>query len=467
MKRSKKMIVLVAVLAVVCAATFALTRYEEKQEEIKNSDAVILEIPMEDIQSVSWEYESDGLAFHRGEESWLYDADEAFPVSEEKITGILSHFEAFGASFIIENVEDYSQYGLDDPECVICLSTEDASYEIKLGAFSKMDEQRYVDIGDGSVYLVSSDPMDYLESSLSGMILHDDTPAFDTVTAISFDGLDGCTITMAEDSADTYSADDLYFAQLGGKNLPLDTDAVTDYLNTITKLTLLDYVTYNATEEELASFGLDEPELTVTVSYADTDDNDSTFVLHIGRNAEEQAAYEKADDADEDLPDVTKYVRIGDSQIVYELSETDYLTLSGVTYNDLRHREVFWAAFENVKQIDVELEDETHTLVYGPSAEDEDELIWTCNGTEADISDLWSTLKDLSADSFTDESPTGKEEIGLTVYLDSESFPQVEIRLYRYDGSFCLAVVDGETVSLVERSDVMDLVESVQAIVLN
>ena len=73
----------------------------------------------------------------------------------------------------------------------------------------------------------------------------------------------------------------------------------------------------------------------------------------------------------------------------------------------------------------------------------------------------------LTADSFTDETPTGKEEIGLTVYLDNENFPQVEIRLYRYDGSLCLAVVDGETVSLVDRSAVMDLVEAVQTIVLN
>ena len=55
----------------------------------------------------------------------------------------------------------------------------------------------------------------------------------------------------------------------------------------------------------------------------------------------------------------------------------------------------------------------------------------------------------------------------MTVYLDNENFPQVKIQLYRYDGSSCLAVVDGETVSLVSRSSVMELVEAVQAIVLN
>ena len=34
MKRSKKLIALVAILVVACIATFALTQYEEKQEEI-------------------------------------------------------------------------------------------------------------------------------------------------------------------------------------------------------------------------------------------------------------------------------------------------------------------------------------------------------------------------------------------------------------------------------------------------
>jgi len=136
MKRSKKMIVLVAVLVVACIATFALTQYEEKQEEIKNSDAIILEIPADTADALSWEFTEDGLAFHKGEDGWLYDDDEAFPVSEDKINDILANFEAFGAAFIIENVEDYSQYGLDEPEGTIHLTAGEQSYDIKMGAFS-------------------------------------------------------------------------------------------------------------------------------------------------------------------------------------------------------------------------------------------------------------------------------------------------------------------------------------------
>lgn len=41
------------------------------------------------------------------------------------------------------------------------------------------------------------------------------------------------------------------------------------------------------------------------------------------------------------------------------------------------------------------------------------------------------------------------------------------MKLYRYDGEFCLAEVDGKPVSLVRRSYAVDLIEAVQAIVLS
>ena len=84
-----------------------------------------------------------------------------------------------------------------------------------------------------------------------------------------------------------------------------------------------------------------------------------------------------------------------------------------------------------------------------------------------DLTDFEDSLNALSANSFTAEIPTEKEEIRFTLHLDNESFPTVEIVLYRYSGTECLAVVDGESVSLVPRASVMELVEAVQTIVLS
>ena len=500
MKRFKKLGVLLGVLVVICIATFALTHYEEEQEQIKNSDEIILEIPTDSVTSLSWEYEEEGsLSFHKGEDGWLYDEDEAFPVSEEKVNDILSEFEAFGVSFIIENVEDYSQYGLDEPEMTYHIGTEDANYDIKLGAFSTMDQQRYIDIGDGNVYLVSEDPIDYVSSALSDMILDDDTPGFETVVDIRFEGAENYMIQRLEDTNYSYSENDVYFTQKNGKYLPLDKSAVTKYLNTITSLDLLTYVTYNATEDELAEYGLDEPELTVTVNYTYTDEESEddvqiadVCIIHISRNPEELAAAEEAEAKGENAEDVSMYVRIGDSQIVYSLDSVDYGILSDASYDDLRHQKVFWADFEDVTRIDITLEDTDHTLV--SELNDDEERVWyygedaltppvteeTTESTEEtaeteaeeepealDLTDFEDALIALSANSFTSERPSGKEEIRFTLHLDNETFPTVEIVLYRYSGTECLAVVDGETVSLIPRASVMELVEAMQTIVLN
>lgn len=121
-------------------------------------------------------------------------------------------------------------------------------------------------------------------------------------------------------------------------------------------------------------------------------------------------------------------------------------------------------------QLDITLEEQTHTLYteIDEDAEDEDAApIWKYQDEEVDMSVLKSALLSLTADSFTDTAATEKEEISLTVHLENENFPEVTIRLYRYDGSLCLAAVDGQTVSFVSRAAVMELVEAVQAIILN
>ena len=318
MKRYKRILILLGVLAVACVATFAVSRYEEYKEEIANSDEVILEIPTDSVTSLSWTIGDETLAFHK-DESWLYDEDSAFPVDEEKISDLLAQFSEFGVSFIIENVEDYGQYGLDDPECTIDIATAEQSYEIKLGDFSQMDEQRYVDIGDGNVYLVSTDPMDAYDVDLSDLILNDEIPDFESVSHITFAGEESYTVTYEEDSGKSYSADDVYFNPDGE---PLDSDLVDSYLSSLSGVDLSEYVTYNATDEELEDYGMKDPELTVTVDYSTLDEEDEevfgTVVVSIARAPDDRATLETASDEDEeeDTSDITAYLRVGESQII-------------------------------------------------------------------------------------------------------------------------------------------------------
>lgn len=467
MKRSKRLLILLGVLAVACVAMCIALRVEQQQEEIANSGETVFELNADTVQTLSWEYEGVRFAFERTDDGWKYEADSDFPVSAEAIDGLLSPFSALNASFVIENVEDHGQYGLDDPVCTITMETGDASYEITVGDFSSMDEERYVSLGDGNVYLVSDDPVNYYDATLPDLIANDQAPEVDTADKITFAGAAAYTITYEENSTDTYRDEDVYFAQIDGASLPLDTDRVDSYLSTLRYLDLTDYVTYKVTDDQLAEYGLDDPELTVTLAYTAEDENGDeyaeNFVLAVSRDPDERAKDEETDEDEE----ISAYARVADSQIVYRLTTADYQALMAVEYDDLRHAELIAAELSDISRIDVTLEDNTYTLTSKTS--DEEPIYFYQDGEveQAESDDLQTALEGLLADSFTDEQPDGKQEIALTCYLDLDGDPTVEVDMYRYDGNSCLAVVDGEPVAFIARDAVVELVEAVNAIVLN
>lgn len=486
MKRAKKLYILLGVLVAVCAITFGVSRYQTRQEEIKNSGEVILEVPTDSVESLSWDVGDRSFSFHKettegdtdSESIWIYDEDDVFPVDKTKINNLLSCFESLTAAFVIENPEDLGQYGLTDPSCTINFSDGETSYTVLLGDYSPMDSQRYVSIGDGNVYLVSEDPMEEFDVELSKMLDDDDIPYLEeegTTTSIRFSGEINYEIAYEADSDNTYRADDVYFTEQNGRQVPLDSTRVNDYLHEVSFVFPDEYVTYKATDEDLAACGLDNPQLVIEADYNTEDEDGNTvsnsFTMSISRDPDELAKAQSSDaettsedEADTETEEITAYMRIGDSKIIYRLSGEDYETLMAAGYNDLRHTEVLPADFADIAQIDISLEGTDYTIT---SEGDAEERTYFYEDEELDIADLQSAMQTLTADSFTDEQPTEKEEIHLTLHLDLEGEPSAEIGLYRYDGSYCLAVVDGTPMCLVQRSYVVDLIEAVNAIVLS
>lgn len=474
MNRSKRLCILLGVLLVFSVLTLGVSKYEKRREKIKNSDEIIMELSSEDITSLSWEYEKEKLAFHK-DKTWLYDEDENFPVDEEKIGRLLKNFESFGVSFIIEEAKDLSQYGLDNPLCKISIGAGEKTYEILLGDYSTMDEERYVSIGDGNVYLVRDDPLESFDVKLKDMIQHDEIPEFDSVTEIEFSGSENYKAVYKKDQKITYSAEDLYFVKDGSKELPLDTEKVENYAEIIRELNLTDYMTYHVTDEELETYGLDDPELTVDLQYGIQDEDserkeEGTVVLNISRDPGEKekaesagvkSSEEKEEDSEEEI---TAYLRIGESKIIYKIAGSDYENLMQASYNDLRHQSVMWADSDDISKAEISLEGAEYELTVKEKGK---ENVWYYQDKEIEADDFCNALNTLNANEFTEEEPTDKEEIGVTLHLNNKNQPQVRIKLYRYDGSSCLAVVDDEPVSLINRSYVVDLIEAVNAIVLN
>ena len=464
MQRRKKLTILAIVLALTLVCILALLAVEQKMEKIKENGEPILEIPTDTVTALSWKTEDSSFSFHKEDDTWHYEGDDQFPVSTVSIENLLSPFESLSAAFTIEEVEDYEQYGLKTPVCTISVEAGEESYEIKLGAFSKLDDQRYVDIGDGNVYLTFHDPMMEFDTELKYLIQNDPAPYFNSADTVTLSGETSYKILREPENGHSHREADKYFAEVKDGLAPLSTSKVNNFLNDLTLLGLSNYVTYTASQEDLSQWGLDHPELTIQVDYTpeEEDAEQETFLFHVSRDPE--ALQKSLEAEDPESVTVPAYGRVGDSEIIYELNQSDWQRISKCSYNDLRHREILPAETEDITTLTFRLEGISHVFTGVPGETEDDPMTFTYRDQETDIASLLSTLDALTAEDFTEEAPTGKLE--LSVILTLRDGDAVTVDLFRRSGTECLAAVDGKPVATVLRSQVVDLTEALNAIIL-
>lgn len=483
MKRQTRLIALFCVLAVAVGAAVGLSLYSEEAEQIAESGEVVFELPVDEVTALSWEYtdeegETVSLAFTNNG-GWSYDGDASFPVDGEALTELLDYFAAMPAAFVIEDVTDYGQYGLEEPLCTINITAGETEYEIALGDYSELDYQRYLSLGDRKVYLVNDDPMELYRLTLDDLMLDDTIPAFVDVERVEFSGAENYVIERDENGG-SYRAGDVYYTENGEV---LDTDSVNDFVTYIAALGLEDYYTYDATQADLAETGLDEPELTVTIDYPESGEEDAeilTFTISFSRSATDKltdwdevlaALEEESEDAEETAEptdeDAVAYLRVGESAIIYEIGYDTFKAIMACSYDYLRHTEIFPAEVEDVTALSVTLDGGTYEFTTTPpeGAEAEDEgTQWYYEGEETGVTDIGTALAALSASRFDGGGASGEEEISLRATLASGD--EIALRLYRADGESCYAEVDGEGIGYVPRSQAVDLIEAVNAVVL-
>lgn len=310
-------------------------------------------------------------------------------------------------------------------------------------------------------------------------MLDDTIPAFVDVERVEFSGAENYVIERDENGG-SYRAGDVYYTENGEV---LDTDSVNDFVTYIAALGLEDYYTYDATETELAETGLDEPELTVTIDYPESGEEDAeilTFTISFSRSATDKltdwdevlaALEEESEDAEETAEptdeDAVAYLRVGESAIIYEIGYDTLKAIMACSYDDLRHTEIFPAEVEDVASLSVTLDGGTYEFTTTPpeGAEAEDEgTQWYYEGEETGVTDISTALAALSASRFDGGGASGEEEISLRATLASGD--EIALRLYRADGESCYAEVDGEGIGYVPRSQAVDLIEAVNAVVL-
>lgn len=440
MKRQKNLLILVGVLAALCVVIAAVTSVQKHIDRISTVSEDIISTDEDSLTQISWTVNGETLSFVKADSGWQQSDDEAFPVDQDKISELLEHFAPLTASFIIEDVTDYSQYGLDDPTGTVTLTTEDGTTELTLGGYSTMDSKRYVMLQEGTVYLVEDDVEEVLSTDHDSFMQTDSVPDYSRITKIQRTGDSAFTANYLPEEKHSYTDEYSYYTETD--YTVISDDKIASFVGNIASLDFGDYATYQASGDDLETYGLSDPEVSFTIAYTDSDDQEGSFTISFGKTDEDQY-----------------YCRMNDSSIICNVDEQDYTSLTGTDVNALRPAAVLTLDWSKVTAIDFTAGDVACSVTHDGDTFEKD-------GEEVDFEDAQDAVDALAVTEFNSETPGEKQELVFTVQLDDEDYPSLTVAAYRYDGESCLVQLNGETLGLVSRSQVIDLSEAATAIAL-
>ena len=298
-KKSVNLITAVGVLVVLSGAYVGVKAYVAKQEAADTESAEeenpeIISIASADVKSIKFVIDKKEVTFEKDGDSWVKSDETDFPVDQDKIDTLVSSLNSIKAERTLENVEDASEYELDQPENTITVTTEDGETTvIQLGMENDSTSQEYIDLNKDSstVYVVSNSTFSSFEGTLYDFAKSGVFPTVDssTVSKISVEGKDSSYVVEKDEN-------NFWNITGDGETEKADSAKATSLASALSSMAYSSYVNYNCAEDEFSQYGLDKPYAEITVCYQEKVKKESTDDENEAENGDEEVSEASEDE---------------------------------------------------------------------------------------------------------------------------------------------------------------------------
>ena len=496
-KKTVKLVSAVVALGVACGAYVGVNSYvssqEAKESEEEDKSVDLVKLKADDVTAVSFKADDADVEFDKKDDTWTEKSDADFPVNQDTVDNAVKGVTSLTADQEISDVEDLSQYDLDDPQNTITLTTADGDTTLQVGMESS-NNQYYVKKAedDKNVFLVSSTS---LEPFMGGLYDFAESGTFPSVTSatitdVKVDKEDGYELTQ--------DADNLFWNVSDGKDTEkADTTKAGTVTSAIGSLAYDKFVDYNCTDD--AKYGFDDPYAVVTVKYSEeeavesdenTEDTDSSEDEQDTQTVEKTLTIYVGDETGDD-----RYVKVDDSKEVYTITKDSLTDILDSTAADFYSLSVNYVSVNDLDTLEVKSDDGDHTVDVvreTVKAEDEEESDTDADSTDSsedssadgDSSDATETTttsyeldgEDMDETAFTTfynklinitaqerltEKYTPEGDAAYTFIFKDTTGNEITAEYYEYDTNFYAAVV-GDKVYLVNKMNVKELNDAYQ-----
>lgn len=215
MNKQKRTFVILAIVLVACLAGYLgllnYNKYKSDDDSESESDSVeALSLDSSDVESISFLIDGQEYSFSRiksedtsdeteatesektdteieensesstdDDDQWVCDNDTSLKINTSKVTSLLGNATSITASKKFDSDADTSDFGLDEPQNVVKLSTADETYTITIGEKNAMLGEYYIKVND-DVYLSSNTILGTIPDSIDDIVATEDSESTET-----------------------------------------------------------------------------------------------------------------------------------------------------------------------------------------------------------------------------------------------------------------------------------------------
>lgn len=503
-KKTVKMVLALASLTVLCGTYVGVSAYVSKQEEAESSkeeekQVSVTEASADEIETVKFLIDKQEITFRKKDDLWVKSDDEAFPVSQDTLNNAAGMLGDLKAERVLKDVDDLSEYGLDSPVNTIVFKTKDGEETtIKVGAENESVSQYYVkkNEDDKTVYLVANASLIPFMNSLY------DYAEAGTFPEISSENIKA--IQVEGETSYSLSADEsgVWYVSDGENREKADSAKATSTASSFSTLEYASFVNYNASEEEMESYGLNKPYANITLDYEEEVSKKETDNLQVEETESEEAENieekqgeirgekkgEETGEEKEEEPEMAdkslvihvgseaeegaRYVSVDDSKEVYTMSDETLSTFLDKDDSDFWDMNVCYVSINDIESIEITYRGETNTInVSRETSKDEDgneteTLSYEMDGKELDsikMNTFYNKASNMTAQKRVSDDTTLNLEPEMKIVLRKTDGTEAEISYHSYDSNF-YGVKAENKIYMVNKMNIKEMFEAYEQV---
>lgn len=184
-KQKKQLLLLILVLLLAIVAFVVVSKMPSEEEVEETVSYTITDLEAETVNKLTFTNATGTYTLTKTDDVWSYEGDKILDIDEDAVQDMVNKVASLTSENCIEQVEDLSQYGLDEPEITILVSDGTTSYTLFIGDYNDMTNTQYLclESDQETVYTTTSYNISSFENGIDELIVVEEETETSTTQA--------------------------------------------------------------------------------------------------------------------------------------------------------------------------------------------------------------------------------------------------------------------------------------------